>query len=194
MSRKIFNINLFPSGGFIFKTEDGVTITGSNWNGVAARLAAYRKRNGLPLGNPYTEVMDQACKRNPGYCHQSNGVTEAQLKIVSLKSRILKWFSDLKERRKRQPTQFVNTHTSLLRAGECIRCPYNREIQEGCGSCRAALRELRSDAIEGRTPHDSLVMHGCEILGTDLAAAVHIDEVTIENPQLPPTCWRKKVL
>jgi len=194
VSERKYNNNLYPKTGYTFKCADGVVITGSNWSGVAARLGAYRKRNGIPMGNPAQEVLDQACKNNPGHCTETNEVTERQLRIVSLKGRILRWFSDLKERRKRRPTQFVDTHTSLHRAGVCIICPFKRELQEGCSSCRAALRELRGDMIEGRSPHDGLVMTGCEILGTDLATAVHLDELTIDDPRLPNTCWRKKTI
>ena len=194
MSDKKYNNNLYPRTGYTFKCADGVVITGSNWAGVAARLSAYRKRNGIPIGNPTREVLDQACEMNPGHCTETNEATERQLKIVSLKGRILQWFQRLKDRRNREPMNFVDTHTSLHRAGVCIICPFKRELQEGCSSCRAALRELRADVIQGRTPHNGLLMTGCEILGTDLATAVHLDELTIDEPRLPNTCWRKKTL
>lgn len=191
---KKINPGLYPSGGYIFVERDGVKIVGGSWSGVAARLAAYRKRKGEAPGDTLREVMSQACERNPGYCSEESEATKQQIKIVSLKGRILKWFSELKSRNAREPIQFVDTHTALSRAGVCITCPFNRELQEGCSSCRIAVDALRRQTIGDRTPHDSLRMRGCEVLGIDMATAVHLDEVTVENNELPAHCWRKRTL
>lgn len=191
---KRINPNLFPRGGYIFIEKDGVTIVGGSWAGVAARLASYRTRKGEAPGNTLDEVMRQACERNPGYCTEDSEVTREQTKIVSLKGKILKWFSALRQQNAREPLQFVDTHTSLLRAGACITCPMNAALEEGCGSCKAAVEALRGQIIGGRSPHNSLLMHGCKVLGIDLATAVHLDEVTVENNELPGHCWRKRTL
>lgn len=191
---KRINPNLYPSSGYIFVERDGTKIVGGSWPGVAARLASYRTRKGEPPGNTLDEVMSQACERNPGYCHEDSEVTRQQTKIVSLKGRILKWFSSLRQRNAREPIQFVDTHTALTRAGGCITCPMNVALEEGCGSCRAAVEALRREVLQGRTPHNGLLMHGCTVLGTDLATSVHLDEVTVENNELPAQCWRKRTL
>jgi hypothetical protein len=193
---KKINPNLYPSTGFKFKDPStGVTFVGSNWGGVAARVASYRKRNGIAPGNPTEEVMAQACANNPGHCVESNGVTEAQLKIVSLKGRIFQWFNELKKRRVREgQLPLVDNETYLRRAGTCLNCPFKQGLDEGCGSCRSAIKQLRREVIDGRPEYAGLLMTGCQILGTDLPTAVHLDEITVDNKQLPDNCWRKRTI
>lgn len=186
------NPNLHPKTGFVFKEKDGTTIAGNTWAGVAARLAAYRKRNNYPPGDPINEVQQQACEKNPSYCVEESAIYRQAVKVVSLKSKILAWFSAMKKQNARKPLQFVDDNTYLHRAGVCINCPHRRALEEGCSSCKAAVRELRADIIGGRSSHQGLVDHGCGILGVDLATAVHLDEPTVENPELPGHCWHKR--
>lgn len=191
---KSINPNLYPRDGYFFEEHDGTKIIGTTWDGVAGRLASYRKRHNLPPGNPAAEVRDQACKRNPGLCVEDNPAYHRALKVVTLKSKILGWFSALKKQAARKPIEFIDTQTALARAGTCIGCPFNQPLADGCASCRASVNELRADILAGRSPHAQLIHRGCEILGVDLATAVHLDNPTIDNPDLPGHCWHKRTL
>jgi hypothetical protein len=185
-------VNVFPKSGYIFKEADGTTITGNTWAGVISRVRLYRKRNNLPAGDPETEVHAQACQRNPSLCIQDDGgTTRRATSEVSLKGRVLKWFAEL---RKRQ-FSFVSQEVAKERAAVCKRCPMNTGLPEGCANCRAALNELRRTVLgTGRAGEAALTHHGCSVLGFEQATAVHLDDPTEVNNDLPAHCWKKRTL
>lgn len=185
-------VNMFPKDGHKFKEADGTVIVGNTWSGVIARVRLYRKRNNLPPGDPENEVHAQACQRNPSLCiHDDGGTTRQATREVSLKGRVLKWFSEIRAR----GFSLVSPELAKDRAVVCKRCHLNVGLPEGCANCRAALNELRRSVLgEGRRGEDRLTHHGCAVLGFEPATAVHLDEPTVENSELPDFCWRKRTL
>lgn len=185
-------VNVYPKSGYIFKESDGTTITGNNWSGVIARVRLYRKRNNLPPGDPETEVHAQACARNPSLCIQDDGgTTKRATQEASLKGRVIKWFAELRKR----SFSFVSPELAHQRAQVCKRCPMNKGLPEGCANCRAVLKELRRAVLgSGRIGEDALLHHGCTVLGFEQATAVHLDDPTEVNNELPAECWKKRTV
>lgn len=183
------NVNVYPPGGYFFVELDGTTIRASNnWSGVIARVAAYRKRNNLAPGNPNEEVHAQACARNPNACHEAQDpVTMKQIKIATLKGRILAWAAAL---RARKPLPFVDEALMGARANVCAGCPSHSAVAGGCGSCKKAIKAVRDDILEGR-PVDGR-MAGCAELGEDTGISTWLAEPTVPNGTLPPCCWRRQ--
>lgn len=190
---KSINPNLYPPDGYHYVESDGARIFGDTWNGVIARVASYRKRAGLPPGDPRAEVVAQACSRNPGYCVEMNdGVTAAQLQKSSLKSRILKWLNEVRNTRPDQRPPGVARELAAQRATICAQCPHNTALPGGCASCAAAVKESRKAILLDR-PIDAR-LNACVILGEDVAVAINFDLIAVENGALPPQCWRKRTL
>jgi hypothetical protein len=183
---KTINVNIYPKGGHKFKERDGSTHVSSTWAGVIALVIAYRKRAGFEPGNPREEVVNQACQNNPILCSEDNGVTQHQLKVASLKTRTLRWLNSLRGK----PQPMVEEGLARYRAGVCAACPKNTGLQEGCSSCRAAMKGLREEIIGKKFVDGRL--NSCIILGEDLPTAVHLDHVTHEFSELPEHCWRKR--
>jgi len=102
--------------------------------------------------------------------------------------------TDEKRRVREGQLPLVDNETYLRRAGTCLNCPFKQGLDEGCGSCRSAIKQLRREVIDGRPEYAGLLMTGCQILGTDLPTAVHLDEITVDNKQLPDNCWRKRTI
>lgn len=188
------NSNLFPKSGFIFKEADGTTIAGNTWAGVVARLRSYRKRNNLPPGDPENEVRTQACDRDPVLCNNDDGSHAAAVKIATLKGRILQWFSRIKKEALRTPFVFASGTDAANRANVCAGCPHRKPLPEGCSSCKAAVTELRVSVIGDRAPDKRLIQHGCNVLGTDLSTQAWLEEITVDHPELPGHCWRKRTI
>ena len=187
------NPNVYPKDGYLFQDKDGAKIYGQNWNGVIARVVAYRRRAGYEAGDPLAEVIAQACARQPVLCVQSNPVNEAQLKVASLKSRILGWLAGVRARRDAgEPPGFVNDAMAQERANICATCPRNTALPGGCGSCNAALKEIRQDIL-GTRPIDGR-LSGCIVTGEDLPVTIYFNQTTVENGELPGHCWRKRTL
>lgn len=188
------NVNLFPKSGFIFKERDGTTISGNTWNGVVARVRAYRKRNNIDPGDPEAEVRAQACERDPVICTNDDGQHAAAVKVATLKGRILQWFAKIRSLNSREPLHFGDQTNATNRATVCAGCSHNKELPDGCSSCKAAVAEIRAEIIGPRPVDARLVQRGCNILGSDLATSVWIDLPTVENAELPAHCWRKRTL
>jgi hypothetical protein len=188
------NVNLFPKTGFIFKESDGTTIAGNTWAGVVSRVRAYRKRAGLPPGDPESEVRAQACQREPTICNEDDGQHAAAVKVASLKSRVLQWFASIRKSSKRDISEFVSFEKAQERANICAGCQFNQALPEGCSSCSQAIKELRQEVIGGRHVDSRLVNHGCSVLGSDLATQAWLDLLTVNQAELPGHCWRKRTL
>lgn len=185
-------VNIFPPGGYRFTESDGTLILGKSWREVTAKVIAYRKRAGLSAGDPAKEVNDQHCAGNPGNCYPASPdvQTAKALKVATLRSRLLAWFSQI--RKAGVQREFVSAELAQQRANTCLGCPQNQSLPNGCGSCKKAVQELRNDVIGGRAADGRLVNHGCNILGEDLATAVWLDRITVDNSELPSFCWRRR--
>lgn len=181
------NPNIYPKDGFFHIEADGTKIAGQNWHGVIVRVRNYRRRAGLPAGDPETEVINQACVRNPVLCRHDNGVRIEQTKKASLKTRTLKWLSEI---RALGPLDYTEESTVQARANICAGCPMNQEIGSGCSSCKEALAENRKEIL-GRKFRDSR-LHSCMVLGEDTHVSVWIEQQTVESGELPGHCWRKR--
>lgn len=207
------NVNLRPSGGYVFRENDGSMHRSSSWAAVIQKVRDYRVRKGQPPGNVDAEVMAQACERYPTLCGEvahsipPTGVGRGRsaprppvvvqppgpkrVNNVPLKGRVLLWLTELFNRRvRREPISFVSAEEAAARESICASCPQNTEMEgSGCSSCRKALSDYRDAVIVSKKRYDRL--HGCKILGIDLVTAVHLDEVRVDNPLLPSNCWRK---
>lgn len=187
------NFNLYPKDGHFFTESDGTSIRADSWPGVIRRVAKYRERAGLPPGNPEAEVMEQACKRNPSHCVRDDPTRAEMLKKVSLKGRILNFLASLRRMRDKTSIEFVDKPEADRRAAICAACPNNTPISEGCSSCKVALTEMRGDILGRGRPIDSRLV-GCVVTGEDLPTAIFLNQPTIERPELPGHCWRKRTL
>lgn len=186
-------VNIFPKGGYRFRESDGTIIVGDSWRGVTVRVAAYRKRNKIPAGDPAREINDQKCQSDPSACFRADdGVNAAAIKVTNLKSRVLQWFSGIRKVGKRGITDFASAELAAQRANVCASCPQNQSLPQGCSSCLAAVKELRTDVIGGRAADGRLTARGCNILGAELATQCWLDLVTVENSDLPSCCWRRR--
>lgn len=186
---KVINTNMFPRDGYFFRESDGAKIVGQSWKAVMYKVRAYRARAGLPAGNVEAEVAAQACSRNPAHCSETSDVNTQQLKVSSLKGRVLQYLSFLRRLGKGIP--WVDSHTAAARANVCAGCPQNTALAESCGSCRAALRAMR-DEILGRNRAKDARLNGCAILGEDLQVSCHVDHDVVDEPTLPGCCWRRR--
>lgn len=187
------NPNLFPKDGHRFKNQDGTTIVGDRWPAVVARLRAYRKRIGQAPGDPEAEVRQQACERNPGLCTQDDGQNAAMLKIATLKGRILAWFSGVRSRMSSNPFQFVPQEEADRRAVTCLGCPLNKALPDsGCSSCVSAVKQLRINVIGDRKVKTPVNHRGCSVLGEEIGTSVWLEQLTVDNSELPGFCWRKR--
>lgn len=186
---KRININLFPRSGYVFKDPTGAIIRSDRgWSDLIVRVRDYRVRNKLPIGNVDQEVHDYACQNNPAYCSEQTKFVPPPAKPITTKGRVLAWLSEL--RRRKTTLEYVTPEAAQSRAGVCATCQFNKGLPTGCGSCKAAVREIRQELLGDRKYDDRLL--ACHAMGVDLGTAVHLDAIRIEDPQLPGFCWMKR--
>jgi hypothetical protein len=190
---KQINPNISPHDGYFFRDHDGSTHHAQSWNGVIARVAAYRKRQGKPTDSVAKEVTEQACARNPVLCVEDNGATRAAVQKASLKTRVLQWLLRKKNEREKQELHFIPADLHAARTDVCIRCPCDKSLPgNSCGSCKAALQEMK-EAVVGNRATDARIT-ACPFLGEHLPVSTWLDEPAVLNPDLPPECWRKRTI
>lgn len=187
------NVNLFPKDGYFFKDSDGTILRAQNWKTVAKKVIEYRKLAKLPPGNPEVEIAEQACARQPTLCHNVTKVVPVN-KALSLKSRVLKWLTQFRALAAQEgKLEFVQDSEAKSRAETCARCPLNVPLgPSSCSACKQAVTEMRRSILGPRKGDGRL--NGCNILGVDLPTAVHLDEIRLDNADLPAHCWRKKTV
>lgn len=188
--RKIINMNLYPREGYFFKDSDGATIRASDWPKVMLRVAAYRKRAGLALGDVEAEVSAQACARNPAHCSELNDATTHQTKIASLKGQVLKYLSFIRGLMPGNRVPWVSDADARNRSAVCASCPNNTSLPEGCSSCRAAVRAMQKEILGGRRIDARL--NACSVLGESIPVSVWVDHDVVDSAVLPAHCWRKR--
>jgi hypothetical protein len=182
---------MFPKDGYWFRESDGTIIKGSSWKLVTKKVVEYRERAKMSPGNPAVEVAEQACARQPTICHNVVKYEPAK-RPLSLKSRVLKWLSEFKLRvAKGEKLEYVADAEAKARADACAQCSANVPLgPSSCSACKQAVTEMRKSIIGPRRADGRL--NGCNFLGIDLPTAVHLDEIRLDNNELPAHCWRKK--
>jgi hypothetical protein len=88
---------------------------------------------------------------------------------------------------------YVDLAERHRRAKICLNCPQRKAMKKTCGACNQAVDGMREEIL-GERREISPPKEGCNVLGTDLPVMLWLDELTVENAELPAHCWRKKSL
>jgi len=189
--RKV-NPNLYFPNGYVFKEADGTLLKAHSWRSLYDKVREHRRINRKPPGDPENEVQAQACARSPQLCHEDipSVPTPRTGKQVteSFKSAVLRSMSEMAQRVDKKEVNFVNDGLAAARADVCRRCPMQKEIGGGCGSCKAAVKAL---AKQIRGKHPELPGDGCSIFKIHTPSAAYLDDPGVRRDDLPPECWRK---
>jgi hypothetical protein len=188
-----FNKNLYPPNGYTFTEIDGTEIMSTGWKPLVAAVIAYRVRTKKPTEGTEQQIMDQICARSPSHCHTPTpDAREKAMRMPSLKSRVLRALGTQVQDHKKKPVVYVSKAVAATRAETCRKCPKHTFLKTSCATCSIAMKEFRR-AILGRNVPDTSVSV-CAVLGCDLPSSVFLDELTVENAELPGHCWRRKTI
>lgn len=186
---------LHPTGGYFFNEPDGTRHTANGPINCIKKITDYRKRNGLPIGDPKVEFFRQHCERNPTHCFSptevpAGGVAEVPAgKPRSLKGSVLSWL--MGKKRQKNDLRFVGEQETRRRVDICLRCPKNQNISGTCSSCKAALGGLRTEILGGKPLVDARAA-GCAALHEDIPISAMLDDPAVEPDGLPGHCWRRR--
>lgn len=184
------NPNLYPEGGYIFVESDGTRFRGESWKDLIAKVAEYRARNGREKGDPEAEIFTQYCVRMPSHCGMHTTHQTIVPHSMTFNQKVLQWFSNLLEWKRRNPIARVTDGEAARRAAICARCPMQRSLVESCESCIKTIRHGRLTVLDGHaSQHQNL--QPCAALGEDCMVSVHIEQPQVPAEQVPAECWRK---
>lgn len=185
------NPNIPPPNGYVFRESDGTVFRAPSLKALARKLLVYRTHNGGKVDDLEREVEEQLCRDVPDYCHGEGSpraaVKAARSRKISLKSQIVGYLGSLS--RVENPEKVGQAETAE-RIRVCLRCPRRHIIQESCGGCKKSIEVLRKKCLGGGAPI-APNLGACDVLGVDLAVAVHLREPPVSHEQLPVQCWRK---
>lgn len=194
MSLKI-KTGLHPTGGYFFLESDGSRHIANGPINCIRKITDYRKRNGMPPGDPKADFFRQHCERNPTHCFSAAEVPHAGVAAVptskprSLKGSVLSWL--MRMRGRRGDLRWVSDQETRRRVDICLRCPKNQNISGTCSSCKAALGGLRSEILGGKVLVDARAA-GCAALNEDIPISAMLDDAAVEPAGLPGQCWRAR--
>jgi hypothetical protein len=188
--------HLVPPGGFHFVDAAGHRIEGPSYESVASALLKYRLDNKLPIGNPFSEVLDFVCNQHPHLCSRpKTPVMSVELPLVS---RVTQWVARMYQtlRGSDVTAMFVDQKTADARSEICAACPRNVPwMRGGCGTCMKETQHIAFTFRGGRKASRESNLRACSVAGHENATAVwlkipHADP-TEWKAHLPANCWMK---
>lgn len=181
-----FNPNLYIPIEFIDK--DGTVHTARSWDELTAKVIGYRERRRIPSGNPFKEIVHQACAKVPGNCiDDGSGIGSI---FPGLNSRILHWIGNLVSTIRK--LGFVSAEEAASRAKICAACPRQQAWADTCAACRTQVNNVAKELLGSRTLTPEMKsLKGCNALGEDTRVSIWLTQATVEDDELPDNCWRK---
>lgn len=183
-------MNIRPPGGYRFQERDGTKLHASSFKALSRAVAIYRANAQLPPGSPEEEVLEQACRDNASLCLPGEFIPSAPPAQRAGLRRVQWLIAWGKQAKATDGIVFVSAEQARQRADVCAACPANVKVPEDCSSCRKAVTTLQSNVIGTSRAVDPRI-GVCNVIGCDLAAAVHLDEIRVNEASLPAGCWRK---
>lgn len=178
----------YPLNELYFIESDGVRFEGKDLSAIVNAVWGYRRRAGLPAGDPFAEVQAQICSRTPGDCQ---GVEELDRQPVpddkELVGKVTARAADWLNERSQKKLRFINRAEQDARVEKCSHCPLNVEYK--CGPCKKNIAEVLSAVVAPQIPHERLNAHACRLSGEDLSVGVMLDKQTFLD-ESPSHCWR----
>lgn len=179
-----------PNGGYKFRDSDGAVHEGESWAHLVRVVAKYRALRKIPAGDPQKEITEAVCMAEPTVCHKGPGeLGDGDRDAFHL--RIIAWLTDQMKLNRSHRLKFVDGVVAGERAEICRKCHFQRSFAKGCQSCGNATVSLQAQAMAGHVDVGPDLM-GCSLLSEDTKVSVHLDQVRLNNPNLPKHCWRKK--
>jgi hypothetical protein len=187
----LFNPHLSPPGGFEFIDPEGVRHVGDNANHLAAKLAEYRIRRGLPPGNPVAEIHGDLCQRFPGYCQggpkPASEKPPATQPLDPLTTQIGRWLLGVHREAAAKAAKYVPEEEAARRAAICAKCPEQAPLPAKCVSCAETMNQVSFQLRAGRDK-SSRKLAACSRFGTDLRVDALLEQPAAANA--PENCWK----
>jgi hypothetical protein len=184
------NEGLYPSGGYVFRETDGVTITSDSWSSLVVAVSAYRVRRKLAPGAPWEEICNQYCASRPHVCSQVWG-DRRQPEFNGTTATVISWLADMRAKKNSKELVYVSASEAKTRAAICAKCPMRFEWPS-CKSCNKPVEAQRWKCLQGGSKA-GMGLGACAKFKVDLDVAVSLDVDYVSSagvPDVPAACWK----
>lgn len=165
-------------------------VRGTNLEDLVSNVADFRAANGIPAGDPGTEVIEYLCTHNPGLCKERRGPAPASGSPAPPASperkfgdRVADWVAE----RASQPQTPVAPDVIRRRAAVCLGCPFNVPFKSGCSACQRRLTRAINRLTAGYPKRATDGLGACSHFVWSNALAVGSDIVMSKT--VPANCW-----
>lgn len=180
---------IHPLKNLYFIESDGVAFEAETLSKLVHLVWSYRRRAGMPEGDPWAEVQEQICSRDPGACQEVLVLNRQPVaEDKELVGRVSARAAELLDARQRKKLKFVSRAEQDDRAGKCEDCPYKVDYS-GCTSCQKNLQDILAATVTPQVTHELMLKKACKLSGEDLSVGVMVDGQTLLN-EAPSHCWR----
>lgn len=190
----IANQGVIPPNGFHYPVSDIVTLRSGTFESLVKEIITWRTQNGIPIGDPETDLNNYICTNWPTYCASTENEQKAVNKNSNLYKHVNAWAAITMRETPAGGYELVDQSVAESRVKTCITCPFNKAWRKDCVPCMKAtdtilvrIRQLRKITLD-----DSVM--GCAINGFDIKTAVHLPDSAFQMTAdkkaiLPQNCW-----
>lgn len=183
----------YPTDTYGWRFEEPLAgeIVGANFEDLVAKVSEFRASNKLPPGDPYAEVTEYLCTRNPSLCKRQRRPTAGPGNPPAASGdrfgdRVSEWASRFIAQR--TPTR-IPPEELHRRADACRACPLNVDFAGSCTGCLRTLRRAIKAFVSGYPRRVVDGLKACRHYECENALAVGADIGV--DPGAPEGCWRR---
>jgi hypothetical protein len=171
-----------------------VTFASDYWT-WKQKILEYRKDNGLSIDGVMERAEDQLCGTlPPDRCSYEAG-DPAPISVNFGVGKVREWVTSVINLIT-GPEGFVDQETAETRATTCVRCPYNVQVEGGCGGGCQKLVEMFTPGMLKRKTRQDERLKSCAVCGCFNRVSVHFPLTVLEKSanvgaDWPDWCWHK---
>jgi len=188
-------ISVVPAEAYIYQDKNMPRpIEATDEVSLAQALRDYRIANGIPVGDPATDVAVSIASRLPQY-HEPPPHAVSIINPKTLRDRVTSWLSERFAGAHAGALQLVSDEEANRRAEICARCPRNQEWRHGCPPCVNNNERIVLLMTQGQFTGFRQVLNACEVFGHELNSAVKLDKKHLNDSgkeEAPPQCWMRE--
>jgi hypothetical protein len=186
----MWNPNLCPRSGYVFIDADGIRHEARGLESLISKLAEYRIRREMPIGDPIAEVHAYLCALYPRSCQRADTVPEsvlAQTRMNAISSDVGVWLRETWRKAVAREIVWVPDKGVKARVETCTACPYHEKATGACSACQESLNVVSFQLRAGRD-RLSHKLFTCSRYRRDARVDVLLEQPS--DPAAPPNCWK----
>lgn len=173
-------------GGWHYPVPGGPTIKGENAQDLIDKVTEYRVCNGLPIGDPKSEITAWYTIHFPFTVE--NCEAEEPNHPDELRDGVYAWINDLW---KNPPHEYAEPDEVVRRQDTCKKCPWRADIPKS--DSRAALESERRLFLLSRGGLGPSELGVCRFAAWDNRLACMLTKEKIDCGECPKCCWVKSL-